>query len=312
MNTYFYQGNSALRITVALILSMLFVTFANVANGAEQSTFATPEEAVEALTAAIDEEETDDLLKIFGQAYEQELLGVDRVAGLEERRVIGRAMRYRTRIVDDGKDRKSVIVGSESWPIPFPLIKENRVWLFDTEAGIEEVVNRRIGRNELSAIDACRKYIAAQVEYSATDHDGDEVLEYAQIIISTEGNEDGLFWEAEPGEAISPFGPFVADAAGYNDGRDIGDPFKGYYYKILTRQDASAPGGRYDYMINGNMIAGFGLIAFPAEHGNSGVKTFMCNHLGKVLERDLGPDGDLIAAGIDAYSEDSSWTLVEN
>ena len=214
-------------------------------------------------------------------------------------------------LVDDDKDRKILIIGSEEWPLPFPLVREKRRWRFDTEAGIEEVVNRRVGRNELGAIRNCHAAIDAQVEYASADRDGDEVLEYAQVIISTEGKKDGLYWEAADGEEASPFGPFIADAKGYLEGRDPGDPFRGYFYKVITRQGTNAPGGRYDYIINGNMIAGFGLIAFPADHGNSGVMTFMCNHQGKVYETDFGPDSDLIAAGIDEYNPDASWKLVE-
>ena len=221
-------------------------------------------------------------------------------------------------------NRKTLVIGSENWPLPFPLVKEDGRWRFDTAAGIEEAVNRRVGRNELNAIDLCHAYLDAQIEYASADRDGDEVLEYAQVLVSTEGNKDGLYWEAAEGEEISPFGPLIADAQGYLEGRDPGDPFKGYYFKVISRQGANAPGGRYDYIINGNMIAGFGLIAFPADHGNSGVHgrtsgrsrgaivmTFMCNHQGKVYEKDLGPDGDLIAAAIGEYDPDGSWNLVE-
>jgi hypothetical protein len=213
---------------------------------------------------------------------------------------------------DDGKNRKVLYIGDQAWPVPFPLVKENGSWRFDTEAGIEEVINRRIGENELNAISICRAYIDGQIEYSSVDHDGDEVLEYAQLIPSTEGKKDGLFWESGDNEELSPFGPLVADAKDYLEGREPGDPFKGYYYRIITRQGADAPGGRYDYIINGNMIAGFALIAFPADGGNSGIMTFTCNHQGKVYQKNFGEDSDLIAAGIDEYNPDASWSEVKD
>jgi len=293
-------------------LSVLFLLAAPQINAAEeeqQTTYRKAEDAVQALLAALQNVDQGTLRGIFGRQYEEEIVGGDELNARENLRIAGRAMQTHTDLVDAGKNRKTLIIGSENWPLPFPLIKEKGRWRFDTEAGIEEVVNRRVGRNELEAISNCHAYVDAQIEYASLDRDGDEVLEYAQVLTSTEGDKDGLYWETTQGEAISPFGPLVADAKGYLSS-DPGDPFKGYYYKVISRQGASAPGGRYDYIINGNMIAGFGLIAFPAEHGNSGVMTFMCNHQGKVHEKDYGPDGDLIGAGIDEYNPDASWKLV--
>jgi len=297
---------------IAVIISLLLsAPLISAAEENRQQTYAEAEDAVAALLAALQKKDIDDLLDVFGSQYEEELVGGDEVASRENREIVAKAMQTRTDLVEDGKDRKILIIGSEEWPLPFPLVREKSRWRFDTAAGIEEIINRRIGRNELNAISTCHAYIDAQVEYATEDRDGDEVLEYAQVITSTEGKKDGLYWEAKEGEELSPFGPFVADAKGYLEGRDPGDPFKGYFYKIITRQGAHAPGGRYDYIINGNMIAGFGLIAFPADYGNSGVMTFMCNHNGKVYEKDLGPDSDLIAAGIDEYNPDDSWKLTE-
>lgn len=307
----FYRRKFSSRIIAAIISLLLAAPLISAAEESRQKTFAEAEDAVAALLVALQKKDIDDLLDIFGSQYEEELIGGDEVASRENRQIVAKAMQTRADLVEDGKDRKILIIGSEDWPLPFPLVREKRRWRFDTAAGIEEVINRRIGRNELNAISTCHAYIDAQVEYASEDRDGDEVLEYAQVITSTEGKKDGLFWEAKRGEEMSPFGPFVADAKGYLEGRDPGDPFKGYYYKIITRQGANVPGGRYDYIINGNMIAGFGLIAFPADYGNSGVMTFMCNHNGKVYEKDLGPDGDLIAAGIDEYNPDDSWKLTE-
>lgn len=298
-------------IIAVIIFLILSAPLICAAEENRQKTYTEAEDAVAALLTALQKKDIHDLLDVFGSQYEEELIGGDEVASRENREIVAKAMQTRTDLVEDGKDRKILIIGSEEWPLPFPLVREKRRWRFDTAAGMEEIINRRIGRNELNAISTCHAYIDAQVEYASADRDEDEVLEYAQVITSAEGKKDGLFWEATEGEEISPFGPFVADARGYFEGRDPGDPFKGYYYKIITRQGASAPGGRYDYIINGNMIAGFGLIAFPADYGNSGVMTFMCNHNGKVYEKDFGPDGDLIAAGIDTYDPDASWKLTE-
>ena len=275
-------------------------------------TFKTADAAVNELIAALEKDDLDNLLDIFGREWEEELIGGDPIASREARKRTSKRAQEMHKLRDDGKDRKILYIGSEAWPVPFPLVKDGRKCHFDTEAGIEEAVNRRIGENELNAIAICRAYIDAQVEYSSADHDGDEVLEYAQKITSTEGKEDGLFWEAGENEEFSPFGPLIADSGDYLEDIEPGDPFKGYHYKIISRQGANAVGGRYDYIINGNMIAGFAFIAFPADHDNSGIMTFMCSHQGKVYQKNFGEDSDLISAGIDEYNPDASWAEVED
>ncbi len=277
---------------------------------AEQLTFATPDAAVEALVAAVAADDVEKLLDIFGRKYKSDLIGGDEIAFRESRKILADALAETVGLHDENKDTKILIVGTKAWPFPFPVVGQAGAWRFDTEAGIEEVTNRRIGRNELSAIELCQAYTEAQVQYANVDRDGDDVREFAQTILSDEGQKGGLYWEAPDGEELSPFGPMVAEAKDYLDGREVGDPFKGYYYKILSRQGANAPGGRYDYIINGNMIAGFALIAFPADHGNSGIMTFVCNHQGKVYQKDLGEDSDLIAGGLVVYDPDSTWSQV--
>ena len=173
-------------------------------------------------------------------------------------------------------------------------------------------MNRRIGRNELNAISVARAYVAAQREYARLDRDGDRVLEYATRVSSRPERRDGLFWEVRDGEPPSPFGPLVADARGYLEGRDPGDPYRGYYFKVLTRQGLNPPGGRYDYVINGNMIGGFALVAFPADYGNSGITTFVVSHQGEVLQKDLGEDTRLIAGAMQEYDPDETWLPVED
>ncbi len=282
------------------------------AKAPEQKTFATADAAVDALIAALNKEEIDSLLDILGREYEEELIGGDPIASRVNRKQVSERAQAIRKLRDDGKDRKILYIGDQAWPVPFPLVKEGDSWRFDTEAGIEEVINRRIGANELDAIEVCRAYIDAQIQYSGIDRDDDEVQEYAQKIGSTEGKKDGLFWEAEGNEELSPFGPYLADSRGYLEGHEPGDPYKGYYYKIITRQGADAVGGRYDYIINDNMIAGFAFIAFPADHGNSGIMTFMCSHQDVVYQKNLGEDSDLIAAGIDEYNPDATWSKVED
>jgi hypothetical protein len=277
---------------------------------AEQLTFATPDAAVDALVAAVAADDVEKLLDIFGREYETDLIGGDEIAFRKTRKILAGALAESAILHDDEKDSNTLIVGAKAWPFPFPIVNQAGVWRFDTEAGIEEVIIRRIGRNELSAIEICQAYMRAQIQYAKTDRDGDDVREFAQKILSDEGQMGGLYWEAGDGEELSPFGPLVAEARDYVEGREVGDPFKGYYYKILTRQGAKVPGGRYDYIINGNMIAGFALIAFPSDHGNSGIMTFVCNHQGKVYQKDLGEDSDLIAVGMVVYNPDLTWSEV--
>ena len=290
------------------ILSMAVGPFISIAQAADQTTFKTADMAVDALTKSLAQDDRQTLLNIFGKEYEDELMGDDR----ETRKRTAQALKEKKELGDNGADKKILYIGNERWPLPFPLVKTADGWHFDTEAGIDELVNRRIGRNELNAIKICQLYIEAQLKYSNIDRDGDEVLEYAQRITSTPGKMDGLFWEAKEGEELSPFGPLVADAKGYLVDHEPGDPFKGYYYKVITRQDSDAIGGRYDYIINGNMIAGFALIAFPAEHGNTGIMTFTCSHQGRVYQKDFGEDSNLIAAGVDEYNPNSSWEKVKS
>ena len=194
-------------------------------------------------------------------------------------------------------------------------------WSFDLDAGRDELLTRRIGRNEASAIGAALAYVDAQREYASVDHDDDGILEYAQLFGSTNGMKNGLYWPAQPGEPQSPLGPFFADAQsegyfqGWAEKGEASDrppePYYGYRYLILTAQGPSAQGGAYDYIVDGNMIGGFALIAYPAEYGVSGVKTFIVNHDGVVYERDLGPDTADIAPAVTEFDPDSTWQRVQ-
>ncbi len=251
------------------------------------------------------------MIALFGKEYRNEIIGGDENNFNANRKILASALAEKSDIEDIDENTKSLSVGSKDWPLPFPIVKSDGVWHFDTEAGIEEVINRRIGRNELNAIAVCRATYDAQVQYAQIDRDGDEVREFAQKITSEDGKQDGLYWESKDDEELSPFGPLVADARNYLDGQDESEPFKGYFFKILTRQGEDTPGGRYDYIINGNMIAGFAMIAFPADYDNSGIMTFICNHQGKVHQKDFGEDSDLIAGGIAIYNADETWQEVK-
>jgi hypothetical protein len=199
-----------------------------------------------------------------------------------------------------------------------PLVKVDGKWYFDVAAGREEILNRRIGRDELGAIAVCHAYVDAQREYASRDRTGDGVLEYAQYLMSTPGKHDGLYWSAKnPGDEVSPLGPLVAQAHQEGYHRRTGlltqnqSPYHGYYFQVILRQGRHAPGGKYSYVINGHMIGGFALVAWPAEYGNTGIMTFIVNQQGKVYQKDLGPNTDKLAPKITTYDPDASWKPAE-
>jgi hypothetical protein len=284
-------------------------------NAAETGkTFASPEAAVAALAGAVKTTNRAELHAIFGPAVD-EIVNPDAVQAANEFAAFAAALGETNRLVRESETRRALEVGPEHWPFPVPLVQKERRWFFDTPAGVEELVNRRIGRNELETLQAVRAYVEAQRDYASRDRDGDEVHEYAQKIISTPGAKDGLFWPPDFDGEISPLGPLAADAAteGYSrKGRNpdaAPQPFHGYLFKILTRQGGRAPGGKYDYVINGNMIGGFALVAWPAEYGESGVMTFVVNQQGRVYQKDLGPNTAKTSAALKEYDPDKSWTV---
>lgn len=301
-----------LLLAVTILVMSLSGTSGVFAEESTQQTFETPEAAAAALVKALGAEKLDDLFKILDPKHKDEILGGDEIAARVSMKKLYDAAQDMYRVRPDVDDSMMMLIGNEVWPLPFPIVKENDRWRFDTVAGLEEVISRRIGRNELNAISAARAYVAAQDQYASVDRDGDEVLEFAQRLASRSGRRDGLYWEVGPGEELSPFGPLVADARDYLNGRDPGDPYMGYYFRVLTRQGLNPPGGRYDYVINNNMIGGFALIAFPADYDNSGIVTFVISHQGVVYEKDLGEDTDIIAGGIGEYNPDETWNQVDN
>lgn len=283
-----------------------------IAAGAEQKTFATPDEAVDALLVALKANDDAALVAIFGNKHASLVVTSDRAANTVNRARTAAAMESYHFLEERGKDRRVVLIGDQVWPMPIPLVRAGDRWRFATEDGESEIVNRRIGANERRAIRVLRAYLDAQRDYATVDRDGDGVLQYAQRLGSTPGKHDGLYWQAdaEKGEEASPFGPLVAESAAYLKARQRGDPYRGYRFRVLTRQGKSAPGGAYNYIINGRMIAGFAMVAYPAEWGDSGVMTFIVSHNGKVYEKNLGKASADLGAKMTAFEPGAGWKEV--
>ena len=275
---------------------------------ADQRHFPTPQAAMDGLMTVLSAGDKQGVLAIFGEEHAHFLIGDDEAQARTEWRDVYRAAKEATILRPDGEGRYIVVVGRRAWPLPIPIVQDSGGWRFDTAAGIEEVINRRIGRDELAAMDLARNYVEAQRVYASADHNGDQVLEYAQHLISTPNHQDGLYWPATPETGPSPFGPYISEVSEYLTDKKRGDPYRGYYFRVLTKQGPNAPGGAYDYIINGHMIAGFALVAWPAEYGTMGIMTFLISHQGRLLQKDLGPDTEQIVASMHAYDPDVSWT----
>jgi len=277
---------------------------------AEQSHYATPEAAVQALIDAAAAEGRDALLAVLGPDLE-ELSSGDPVEDALERADFVEAALEATAIEQDNEDQAVVTVGPDDWPFPIPLMRGPEGWYFDTAAGREELLNRRVGRNELTTIEVARAYVDAQHEYAEADPNGDGVKEFAQQLMSSEGARDGLYWPAGEDEPESPMGSLIAQAMaeGYRKGSGP-QPYHGYFYRILTAQGEQAPGGARSYVSDGILTKGFGLVAWPAEYGNSGVMSFQVNQSGILYQKDLGAETSAAAAAIDAFNPDDTWEPV--
>ena len=277
---------------------------------ANQKTFASPEQAGDALAAAWRRGSKTDLLKIFGPAGVKLVSSGDAIADKRAKARLASEYDTQHKIESEGERKALLVIGKGEFPFPIPLVKQASVWRFDTKAGEEEILNRRIGRNELNAIEVCRAYVESQREYAAKDNLGKGFHGYAMKIASTNDKHDGLYWRTKAGEEESPLGPLVARAAaeGYSAiSANMRAPYHGYYYKILTRQGANAPGGASDYIAKGHMTGGFALVAFPAKYGNSGIMTFVVNQDGIVFEKNLGPHTTKIARQMTEYNPDQTW-----
>jgi hypothetical protein len=324
---------SAAAAAAALLLAIcLFASAPKArAQAAVQSTFSSPDDALQALVSAVKEKDRAALAKLFGPDYDRLLTG-DEVEDNNDLDAFSAAASEAAQVQKVNDSKFVVIVGQDNWPTPIPIVQKDGKWLFDTKAGLEEALNRKVGENELSAITTCRAYAVAQWEYyTEGDWDHDGVAEYAQRLISTAGKHDGLYWETSEDDKPSPLGKLIAAARaeGYGPKAEIPGaagkggaqeqetvseeraPYHGYYFKILTRQGTAAPGGKYGYVINGNMIAGYAFVAYPDKWGSSGVMTFIINQQGRVYEKNLGPNTAKVAAAMTEYNPDPSWRLVK-
>jgi len=305
----------ALRLVFCVMLTFFGLSSAPVLAGTAsvQTTFKSPQDATDALVAAIKSDKTDELVLILGPEGQKLASSGDPVADEAARTRFATAYDENHELKQKGDARAVLIVGKDDFPFPIPLVAEEGAWRFDTAAGAEEILNRRIGENELAAIEVMRAYVDAQREYAEADRDG-KGDQYARKFVSREGKKDGLYWPAAAGEPDSPLGPLLASARaeGYTARSGHPEPYHGYLFKILTAQGNSAAGGARDYIANGRMIGGFALVAAPAEYGNSGVMTFVVNHDGVVYQKDLGPDTSDLVAEMTTFNPDSTWSEVKS
>ena len=278
-------------------------------------TFASPEEAVKVLIDTVKAGNLDTLMGIFGKEGQDLIASSDPATARLNRQVFTVAVGEQWRLEDEGANRKTLVIGNEDWPFPVPIVKVANGWQFDTAAGKEEILSRRIGRNELMAIEAASAYVTAQRRYAEQGHDGKPAGVHATKFQSDPGKQNGLYWPTTRGQKPSPLGDLVAQAAG--EGRPVGGkgsepaPFHGYYFKILTAQGSAAPGGAKSYIVKGEMTGGFALVAWPAQYDVTGIMTFIVNQDGVVREKDLGPGTDAAARKMTAYNPDSSWRVTQ-
>jgi len=278
-----------------------------------QKSFATPQEAVKALVDAVRAGNANDVLAIIGQGSKSWLLSGDKVSDRAEWKRFLDAYDRKNSIRTEGDSKAVLEAGDGDWSFPAPLIKRGDRWVFDVEAGREEVLNRRVGRNELDTVQTLLAIVDAQREYAASDPDHNGINDYAQKFRSSPGRKDGLYWPTKAGEPPSPLGPLVAQAVreGYGGAAKTSGPaaYHGYHYRLLTAQGKAAPGGAFNYVVNGRLFGGFAVVAWPASYGNSGVKSFLVNHEGIVYEKDLGPKSAAVAAKMNLF-DPSDWKKV--
>ena len=281
----------------------------------DTATFATPDEAVSALIEAVKSPDAlDAIVKVLGNDGREIAASGDPVQDDARRARFLSSFDEAHVLQKDGEDRSTLVIGKDEYPFPIPIVKTDGKWRWDTAAGLDQLLTRRIGENELSAIEVVRTFVAAQLEYADQSRDG-KSIQYARRLMSREGRKDGLFWPTADGEPDSPIGPLVAkaQAEGYKNkaSRENGEAgYHGYVYRMLYGQGKNAPGGARDYIVNDRMIGGFGLIATPADYGNSGVMTFIVNQDGNVFEKDLGPDSSRAAQRIRTFDPDQTWKKI--
>jgi hypothetical protein len=308
MNNYY-----RLTLVLAVVLALGLAPPIFGADAVKQKTFSSPEEGVKALMEATKKNDTKAMLAILGPEAKSLIESGDQVSDRAAGERFVKSYEESNKLVKSGDTKAVLEVGKDAWPFPIPLVKESAGWRFDTQEGKEEIINRRIGRNELDVIQVSLAFVDAEREYYQRDPDGDKLLQYAQKFISTKGKRDGLYWETKSGEQPSPLGPLVARARGegYKGAAGKPIPYHGYYYKILTGQGKDAPGGAYDYLVKGKMMGGFGMVAYPAQYGTSGIMTFIVNHDGVVYQKDLGAKTASVAQAMTKFNPDKTWTAVK-
>ena len=317
MNTFRCDKRSGSLCLASLIGIMTVVIFLSgayaplFATSIKQKSFPSPEEAVNALVVAVRANDKQELLAILGSGGMELISSGDEVADKAGREKFLKAYNEMNKLEKASANKIILHLGKDDWSLPIPVVEKSKKWLFDTKAAKEEILNRRIGRNELRVMDVLHAYVDAQHEYASKDCNGGGKVEFAQRLISTKGKRDGLYWDAKEGEAESPLGPLVAQAAkeGYPHA-DI-QPFHGYYFKILKGQGKHADGGAYNYVVKGKMILGFALVAYPAEYQNSGVMTFIVNQEGIIYQKDIGKETKRRAEAMKIFDPDKTWSKAE-
>jgi hypothetical protein len=278
-----------------------------------ERTFATPQEAAQALVDAASQNDAAALRKLFGPQGADIINSGDPAEDKASRASFATRAHEKmdVQIEPSNPGRATIVAGNDNWPFPVPLIRvKSGQWHFDAARGRTEILARRVGRNELVAIDVCRGYVEAQMSYASKDYDKDGILEYAQKLVSTPGQKDGLYWEGEPEVLVAKDFASAADAMSSGGASEKRTPYHGYFFRILKTQGPDAPGGAHSYVVKGEMIGGFALIAYPAEYGVSGIKTFIVNQDGTVYEKDLGPMTTSLARQTVRFNPDKTWQAV--
>ena len=311
------SARSTVGIALALVTAAFVVACApeEQADAVEHRSFSSAQEAVDAVVAALERGDAAELERLFGPGSDELISSGDDVADANARAEFVEAYRKRHELVSESEGRTVLQIGENDWPVPVPIVQRDGRWYLDGAEGADEIVYRRVGRNELGAIDVCRGFVEAQNEYASEGRDGNPAGYYAAYLISDEGRQNGLYWPTGDDEPSSPAGPFVAAAAGEGYRRAASGeptPYHGYYYRMLYAQGPNAPGGAREYFEEGRLVNGYALIAWPADYGASGVKTFMVNQDGVVYEKDLGENTATAITGIELFDPDGSWSKVES
>jgi hypothetical protein len=307
LNFHIFSAANLAKLAAVAILLAACLPIRSLAQQTGQKTFSSPEDASNALLTATQNNDEKAMLDILGPDAKQIVSSGDEAEDAESRASFVQRYQQMHRLVKEADGTTVLYIGAENWPTPIPLVNNSSSWYFDTEAGKQEILYRRIGRNEISTLAVCQELVAAQKEYHSTQHN-----EYAQKIFSDEGQHNGLYWKATEGETQSPIGPLVASAFANGKSTDAPPtPFRGYYYRMLTRQGKNGPGGAKSYTANGKVTDGFAFVAYPAEYQSSGVMTFIVNEDGVVYQKDLGKKTDALAKNMKEYNPNSSWQKAE-